>query len=258
MIKLIASDLDGTILFNGAQVLPEGLCQKIKELTERGIIFVAASGRQYANLRRLFAPVADDIAYICENGCMVFYKGQKLFKAELDHALGQEMLQAIMAKDTAEVLLSGENTSYLQPKQESYRVLVEDIVKNNVTVVDDIMNTPETYFKISLYEEQGIEDSFSYWKEKFGGRAAVVTSGYDWLDMMPEGINKGTALHVLLKHTGIAASECLAFGDNYNDIEMLKTAGISCTVNTGKDAVKKICDYCTDTVENALEKILRG
>ena len=59
MIKLVASDLDGTLLLNGAQSLPEELFPLIKELKELGILFVAASGRQYANMKRMFAPVVD-------------------------------------------------------------------------------------------------------------------------------------------------------------------------------------------------------
>ena len=58
MIKLVASDLDGTLLLNGAQSLPEELFPLIKELKELGILFVAASGRQYANMKRMFAPVS--------------------------------------------------------------------------------------------------------------------------------------------------------------------------------------------------------
>ena len=56
-IKLVASDLDGTLLLNGAQSLQPGTCQLIHRLCQKGVIFLAASGRQYANLQRLFAPV---------------------------------------------------------------------------------------------------------------------------------------------------------------------------------------------------------
>ena len=60
MIKLIASDLDGTLLLNGAQDLPEEMFDLIPRLKKAGILFAAASGRQYANMRRLFAPVVSD------------------------------------------------------------------------------------------------------------------------------------------------------------------------------------------------------
>ena len=79
MIKLIASDLDGTLLLNGAQSLREETCRLIHRLyTEKGIRFVSASGRQYDNQRRLFAPVADEIAYICcySYRCIVAYESQ--------------------------------------------------------------------------------------------------------------------------------------------------------------------------------------
>jgi Cof subfamily protein (haloacid dehalogenase superfamily) len=257
MIKLIASDLDGTLLLNGAQTLPDGVCELIRRLKRQGILFVAASGRQYANLRRLFAPVADDIAYICENGCLVFYKGKMLHKEHMDWETGQEIIGAIRDKDTAEVLLSGENTSYIQPKLDSYRYRLETVVKNNVTVVEDILKTDEPYFKISVYEKDGLDNTSEYWKNRFGDRVTVVTSGNEWLDMMPFGVNKASAMKVLMHHFKIRPEECMAFGDNYNDVEMLRLVGESYAMETGQEYVKKICHNKTDTVSHALEKLLR-
>mgnify|MGYP000388097175 CR=1 FL=1 len=66
MVKLIASDLDGTLLQNGARDVNPIVFDQIRTLKEHGILFAAASGRQYLNLRRLFTPVQDDIAYIAE------------------------------------------------------------------------------------------------------------------------------------------------------------------------------------------------
>ena len=60
MIKLVASDLDGTLLHNYQQTVPKEIYDTIKALHEKGIIFTAASGRQYANIRRLFAPLGFD------------------------------------------------------------------------------------------------------------------------------------------------------------------------------------------------------
>lgn len=57
MIKYIASDLDGTLLHNGAQQLPEEIFDLIRALKSRGIHFIAASGRQYYNMYRMFEPV---------------------------------------------------------------------------------------------------------------------------------------------------------------------------------------------------------
>ena len=78
MIKLVASDLDGTLLHNYQQTVPKEIYDTIKALHEKGIIFTAASGRQYANIRRLFAPLGFDIPYIAENGSMCVYKEEIL------------------------------------------------------------------------------------------------------------------------------------------------------------------------------------
>ena len=70
-IKLIACDLDGTLLHPGEREPRSEAFELIDELHRRGIVFMPASGRQYASLRYLFAPVADELAYVCENGALV-------------------------------------------------------------------------------------------------------------------------------------------------------------------------------------------
>ena len=77
MIKLVASDLDGTLLLHKAQSLPEEIFSLIRQLEELGIMFVAASGRQYPNMTKLFAPVASEISYISENGALAVDHGKE-------------------------------------------------------------------------------------------------------------------------------------------------------------------------------------
>ena len=77
-IKLIACDLDGTLLHPGEREPRPEAFELIDELHRRGIVFMPASGRQYASLRYLFAPVADELAYVCENGALVRARGMPL------------------------------------------------------------------------------------------------------------------------------------------------------------------------------------
>ena len=256
-IKLIASDLDGTLLLNGAQKLQPQTCGLIRRLREeKGILFLAASGRQVDNLERLFAPVKDEIAYLCENGCLCFCGGKKIHQEYMDHSLGQSIIRTIQATEGAEVLLSGVHTSYIQPKDKSYYYHMRDVVGNNVTLVPDILRTEEPYFKVSLYEAGGLHD-VSWWQRKFGDRATVVTGGSEWLDCMPRGVNKATALDQILRYLGIAPEEVIAFGDNFNDREMLEMVGVPVAVESAKKEIIRICGRTTDTVEHALERILR-
>lgn len=255
MIKLVASDIDGTILQNGKRELSQRLVEQIKKLKDKGILFVASSGRQIPNLKRLFAPVAKDIAYIAENGALIEYKGEIIFKKSIERQLGISILEDIRNKDNCEILLSGENTSYLEPKTLSYEQHMKTFVKNNVTIVEDITKVTEPFLKISVYDEDSIDNCSDYFKQKWSDKVTVVTSGYKWLDMVNLEVNKGTAMKFLMEHIGISSDESMALGDNYNDLEMLDLVKYSYAMKTAQPGVSDNCYGITDTVENCLENV---
>lgn len=256
-VKLIACDLDGTLLLNGAQSLRPDTCGLIESLLGAGILFFAASGRQYTNLQRLFRPVGDQIGYLCENGCVSFYQGRRLHQERMDRGLGRELIRAIQQKDGAEALVSGVMESYVQPKDMSFYYHMRDVVKNDVTLVPDILYTDEEYMKISAYEAGGVKDE-AYWKDRFGQRCTVVTGGNDWLDMMPLHVNKATALAHILAHLGISPEACMAIGDNDNDREMLELVSHPVAVKTAKPEIRALARYETDTVEHLFWSIVSG
>ncbi len=258
-LKLIASDLDGTLLLNGSQELSAAAPGLIHRLTEKGIYFLAASGRQYANLKRLFSPVAREIGYICENGCISFIDDEVINREEMEDALAWEIIDAIEAVEGAEVCVSGVDTSIIPDRDQSFYELLRFTVHNNVTRVADIRKKREPFFKISAYVKSGLTDKLIYdWKKAFADRCTVVTGGADWLDFMPPGVHKGLALEKVLKRLNIEPESVLCFGDNENDREMLELVGCPITMDGAKESVKGLGKYHTDTVEHALERILDG
>lgn len=195
MIKLVASDLDGTLLLNGAQSLPEELFPLIKELKELGILFVAASGRQYANMKRMFAPVVDDMAFIAENGGLAIQNEKVLYQDSFPKELVREIVEAIYDKKDADFTCSTKDFYYIRPKTEHYRDLMLNVVKNNCKEIDSFDEITEPCMKVAVYEREGIqEDSIRYWKERFGDRCTVVTSGFAWVDFIPFETNKAKGL----------------------------------------------------------------
>lgn len=257
MLKLIASDIDGTLLQNGEKELSGQAVNQVKQLKEMGILFAAASGRQYATLRRLFEPVKDDIAYICENGAMVMYNGKILHKDVFDRVLAEEMMHSILNREDMEIIVSGEKSYYIQPKRKVFADYMLQTVKGKVAVVDDIFKVKEDILKISMYRESGLEEMLPYWKKLFGSQATVVTSGHAWLDMMPMSADKGKGIRVLQKYFLISADACAAFGDNLNDLEMLHEVTYSFAVSNAKEEVKETAKYETERVETVLEKIIQ-
>lgn len=258
MIRLIACDIDGTLLQNHVRKLNPEVFPLIREFIHSGGIFVAASGRQYANLQRLFEPVKEDISYICENGSLVIHQDEILFRSTIAKETGQQILQSILEKDGCELLLSGVDTCYLQPKEEAYLVHMRDDVKNNVTVVEDIFSVTEPYLKISACDRTHFDATQDYFAKKFGNLVTVVTSGNAWIDMMPPGVHKGMAIRLLSEKFQIPLSDIMAIGDSCNDIEMLQCVGYPVAMSNAHERVKSLCPYETSLVEDTLYKVIHS
>lgn len=247
MIKLIASDLDGTILQDGATKVEDSIFEIIRELKKLGIIFTVASGRQYHNLRLLFEPVKDDIAYICENGAVVIYQGEVLYEYEFPTPLRNKIVKEILELEDTEVLASSKDCAYVQPKDMAYAKLLTDMGNRN-QVVEDILAFDYKCCKIAMYNKRGVDHLAQHFKDRKEDGIKYVTSGTLWLDVLMEGVNKAKGLSVLEDKLGITKEEVMAFGDNENDLEMLSHVGYSVAVNNAKESVKKVSKYRTDKV----------
>lgn len=257
MIKLIVTDLDGTLLQNGAQSISDETACLIEAIQKKGILFAAASGRQYPNLQRLFGELSKEMAFICENGAYVVYRGRELGAFTMDRELGIEIMRDIYDRENCEILLSGKNTSYLQPKTEAYVYRMRDVVKNNVQIVEDITSVEEDFLKISVYNPNGIENCAAYFHEKWSTKVQDTISGKLWQDFTKKGVNKGNSLMLVQEKLEIGKEQTMVFGDNYNDIEMLSEAEYSYVMKNAHPDIQMYGRFTTDCVENVLKELLR-
>lgn len=251
MIKLIASDLDGTLLQNGAQSLPEGVIPFIEKLSaEHNILFVAASGRQYPNLVRLFGSASKHMAFICENGSLLFYQDKLLAGHPMDKETALTISRDILSLPGCELQISGEKTCYLIPKNERFVDRMVNHVKNDIKLLTSPEEHPEPYYKISVFEESGIAEGHGpELLERHKNKAQCTISGKAWLDCVAPGVNKGQALQELINFLGITADECVAFGDNFNDLEMLEAVKYGYIMDNAIDKLKSRFNYhCADVI----------
>lgn len=259
MIRLIASDLDGTLLQKGTQSLTPDVISFIERLyTEYGIIFVAASGRQYTNLKRLFGSASKYMAFICENGALTFYQDKLIKGQTMDRELALMISHDILNLPHCEVLMSGKQTSYIVPKEESYYHYIANHVKNDTVVIAKPEDQPEDIYKVSIYEKSGIATGHGpELIKKYQNKTSCSISGFAWLDFVAPNTNKGTAITALMNHLNLAASECVAFGDNYNDLEMLSTVKYGYVMNTAIPEIKAQFSYFCDNVVETIQKLLQ-
>ena len=215
----------------------------------------AASGRQYPNLRRLFAPVGGDMLYICENGALTMYHGERLSSTPVPRELGCALMRDILDQPDCEVLLSGRETSYILPRRRDYADFIVYTLRNTTTVVDDLFSVEEEFLKIAAYVHgNGAARRAPYFIEKWGKRLNVAVSGGEWVDFTCA--DKGAAIGEIQRRFGFAREEMMAFGDNFNDAQMLAAVGHSYVMDTADEALKKLCAHQCARPEDVMRALL--
>ena len=256
MIRLIASDLDGTLLKNGAQVLPQEMFELIPALKEKGIHFVAASGRQYANIRRLFAPLQDEISYIAENGSLCMHDGKMIASGQIDRDLANEIILETRCQPDCSLLYSSPEKCYVEKGNERLYDHIKNHVRYDVELSDDLTQLDDLCLKVAVCNFNGAEHSFGYFYEKYHERIKIVTSGNIWFDFIAPNADKGTGLAAIASSLGIRPEECMTFGDQYNDIEMLAFTPNSYAMDTCAKGVERYAAHQTSSVEDVLRTLL--
>lgn len=226
MIKLIACDLDGTLL-PPDKVMPSQTFPLIENLFRAGIVFAPSSGRQLPNLKKMFAPVLDKIAIIAENGGLVWHGDKIVFS---DPTPADDILRAlkiIREFDGLYPVLSCTDCAYYEDENP----LFVDILKRSysseklVDNLDDIVENA-TALKISVWDSQPAAEHGGILLPPAIEGLRTMISGYDWIDVSISCANKGRALEALMAKLGVKRGECAAFGDHMNDYEMLKASGM--------------------------------
>ena len=228
MIRLIVSDIDGTLLPYGQAELDPELFAIIRRLRDRGITFCPASGRQYHSLRALFRPVCDELAYICENGSIVFGPGAEgsapvLGKTVIERAKAVELSYDIMALPDTRLLISGANTSYILAGDPAYESFMHESKGNNVALIARPEDVPEDIIKLAAYTPLGTSACRHALSPKWGGTLSVASAGPDWVDFNLA--DKALGLETLCSALNVPLADTAAFGDNWNDAPMLQKAG---------------------------------
>ena len=225
-IRLIASDMDATLLDEHSQ-LPPGFETAVQALADRGILFAAASGRPLYTLETMFPALLDRIILIGDNGGAARWKGNDLFVSEMP-AEGWRTL-ARSTRQAGDVgLLCGLQAAYAEKRDAKY----DPVFKNfytRVEYVDDLTAVEAAADKFTVYLPQGnaqqaYDTVYGRFHTAHGGAFSVAVAGKNWVDVMNSGVHKGAALERLGQLLDIPCSSMMAFGDTYNDAEMLTTA----------------------------------
>lgn len=260
MVKLIMTDIDGTLIPDGTMDINPEYFEVIEKLVEKGIIFVVASGRHMSSVKKVFAPVLDKIWVASQNGNVLTYHGKSRIIKSIPQEWGREMWRQFSKLKGVEGVLDTATEMYCPFEGTSMYKILADEYHFNVTGTGGWNQVPEEDFSMmTLYHPQSAENICKELVEdKWKGKLEFLTSGKYWVDIVMPEVGKGTALEEICSQLGIAPEETIAFGDNLNDISMIQSAGKGYAVNTAREETKKAADeVIPGYAENGVLEVLK-
>lgn len=222
-IRLIASDMDATLLDEYSQ-LPPDFEATVRALAEQGILFAAASGRPLYTLKEMFPSLREKMVFIGDNGGAVSWQGKTLEVSEMSPAGWRKLARC--TREAGDVgVLCGLESAYVERCYQQYDTVMKNFY-TRVEYVDDLeaVEAPADKFTVYLPRGNAQQAYDALYGPACGGEFSVTVAGKNWVDCMNPGVHKGAALAALGRRLGIAPAEMMAFGDTYNDQEMLQTA----------------------------------
>ncbi len=259
MIRLIATDLDDTILPEGTFDLNPEYPEVIRELKKKGILFVAASGRHSTSIRRLLKAVQDDVVILAGNGSVCVYQGKTIDIRALDHGFYLEMLCAMRQVDTSMILTDHAECVWTDSVREDLVSWIRDGYRVRLERCADLSKVAPPVLKTAMHVEKDAAVVAARFREQFPGRANIVAAGAKWVDVVANGADKGSALGRIQEIFGIRPEETAAFGDNENDIGMLQRAGCSYAVDNARQQVKDAArEVIGPMQEDAVLKVMKS
>lgn len=260
-IRLVATDIDGTLVKDSSpDVYPE-IVQMFRELTARGILCCVASGRQYHSIRRMFAEAGEDILYIAENGAHIVYRGETLSVTDMRKEQAHEIIRQMRAcGEGYEFVVSTPQGSLLESRDDAFIRLIRDSYHNQMEVVPDVLKDDPQIIKCAMHHDGSVRrvaerELIPRWK----AHVKVCMAGEEWIDFMDAAVDKGNAIRFVQEHFSIDREETMVFGDNENDIGMMKAAGMSYAVENACDAVKQAANHrCPGYTQKGVYQVLRN
>lgn len=249
---LLVLDLDGTLTNSQKQISPANL-SALMEAQQKGVKVVLASGRPTYGIE----PIAREIGLSEYGGYILSYNGAQIInwatgEVHYEKLLSPEVYPYLRqcARDAGLTLLSYKDRYVVTEDPENPYVIHEaKLNRMPIMAVPDILATID--FPVAKFLIVGDPNALAQLEPKMrtalGAHINVFRSEPFFLELVPLGIDKALSLAVLLEHLNLDASQMMAMGDGYNDLSMIRMAGMGIAMENAQDAVKQHARYVTLT-----------
>lgn len=256
-IKLVASDLDGTLTVHGINgytgTMSERTIQALQALEAKGVTIIMASGRPPRSMIPMVsqAKLQRPLVVSCNGGTVLDYHTQTVIrKYSIPPEAVRELIREVKAHfGPKDILIGGESGKNFRCEEAYAQQRFNWVGKiyNRVDDLDQLANETDTIEKLMLLHRVWPADQlFDYLEKhvltdpKWKSLIHYTFSSPNFVEVSAPGVCKATAIEDLCKAAGIKASEVIAFGDMPNDLEMLEFAGIGVAVGNAHQKVKDV------------------
>ena len=248
-IKIVATDMDGTLLDPRGQLDLPRLEKILDKLDHRGVRFVIATGNEVHRMRQLLGHLAERVVLVVANGARIFENNELLQAQTWDDAMVDRALAHFKGRECQDqfvvTAMNGgfvkEGTVFTELDKFMTPEMIEQLYQRMNFVDEFDPNLFGGVLKMSMVVgEERSESVLQEINDLFDGHVRAVSSGYGCIDILQDGIHKAWGLVELLKRWNLKPEQIMAFGDSENDIEMLELAGISYAMENAEEAVKRV------------------
>jgi Cof subfamily protein (haloacid dehalogenase superfamily) len=241
-IKFIAADMDGTLLDNEGYLSPD-FFDVFHQLDQRGIMFAAASGRQYYSLLQTFYPVKERMMFIAENGTLVMHQGKELYSCTIDTDSIHRIIKEARLIEGAHIVLCGKKSAYIETQAPEAHKEIKKYY-HRCESVNNLLKVEDEFIKVAICHFDGSQELvYPSINAKFSTEHKVVVSAKIWLDVININASKGDAIKYLQETLNFSFEQTMSFGDYFNDIEMLQASFHSYAVENAHENVKRFARF---------------
>lgn len=258
-VKLVATDMDGTLLNPNHQVssIFYNLFEKLKE---HNILFVAASGRPFYGITSKLDKIKDDIIIVPENGGLVIKNNEILLSNELKKESISLINNSLQKLPEVNAVYCTKDRAYTDSNSPELLNLLSEYY-SNYKRIESIYDIEAPIYKIAIFHKESSERYIYPHVKHLEENFKVKVSANHWVDISENNANKGHAIQLIQKLHNISPEETLVFGDYNNDIEMLQAAHFSYAMENAHPLVKQVANFETKSnkelgVEIILEKMI--
>lgn len=266
--KILVLDIDGTLTNSKKEITPATKAA-IREMLEQGHKVILASGRPTPGMRRF----EKELELEKYGGYLLSFNGGKIVECRTGEIIYQRILSNSIlpslyrfAKDNQCGLITYLGDEVISAFQPDEYVQLETringmptrIVEHFVEFVDFDIN--KCLLTAPAEKAPQLEARL---REMYAGMASVYRSEAFFIEVMPENVDKATSLEQMLESLGVARENVICCGDGFNDISMIKFAGLGVAMENAKPEVKQAADYITasndeDGVAEVIRKFILG